>query len=222
MQPFTTKRLKHCYIFIYPIIYFICFVILEKNITPVHMIECPLDKRIPFCEYFVIPYFLWFIYIAATVAVFFFFLNLGDFYRLCMYLFSGMTVFLIVSWLYPNGLSLRPESFPRNNLCTRLVKALYSTDTSTNVLPSIHVYNSICVHTAIIKNAFLNRKKLLCTGSCVLMILIILSTMFLKQHSVIDVLTGILMAAVFYPLFYKWNLIPFRRSLPLPESCPGN
>lgn len=222
MQPFTKNRLKHCYIFLYPIIYFIFFIVLEQRNVPVHIIEHPLDKMIPFCEYFIIPYFLWFLYVAVTVAVFYFFLDLGDFYRLCMYLFSGMTVFLIVSWLYPNGLFLRPDTLPENNFFAGLVRRLYHTDTSTNVLPSIHVYNSICVHTAIIKNTFLHKKKWLCTGSCILMVLIILSTMFLKQHSVIDVITGIAMAVVFYPLFYRLNLIPFRKKLPLSINESSN
>lgn len=220
MQSFNLKRLKHSYVFLYPIVYMLCFYLLEKHIVPTHIIEAPIDHKIPFCEYFIIPYFLWFAYVAVTVAFFYFFLDMGDFYRLTMYLFLGMTVFLILSAVYPNGLSLRPETFPRDNVFTDMVKNLYRTDTSTNVLPSIHVYNSICVHTAISKNEFLRSRKWIPGCSFILMTLIILSTMFLKQHSIIDVIAGILMAAVFYPLFYVKNLIPFRSDYPLKKVLP--
>ena len=42
-------------------------------------------------------------------------------------------------------------------------------------------------------------------GSAVLMVNIILSTMFLKQHSVFDVVTGIIMAVFMYMLVYVQN-----------------
>ena len=40
-------------------------------------------------------------------------------------------------------------------------------------------------------------------NNSILIILIILATMMIKQHSIIDVVCGILMAAVLYPLSYK-------------------
>lgn len=218
---FDIKRLKHAYIFIYPIIYMICFVLLEQNMKPSHIIELPIDQKIPFCEYFFIPYTMWFAYVAVTVAVFFFFLDIGDFYRMCMHLFLGMTVFILVSAIYPNGQNLRPTVFPRDNYFTDMVKALYKTDTSTNVLPSIHVYNSICIHIGIAKNECLGSKKWLKNSSFLLMCLIILSTVFLKQHSVIDVVTGIALAGLFYPLFYVRNYIPYRSQYPLKTATHG-
>ena len=218
MQPLSIKRLKHGFIFIYPVIYMIIFHYLEKNVQPTHMIELSIDHKIPFCEYFIVPYFLWFLYVAVTVVFFFFHLDLGDFYRLVLHLFLGMTIFLVVSAAFPNGLDLRPTVFPRDNLFTDWVKKLYRTDTATNVLPSIHAYNSICVHIAIVKNQYLNKKTWITTGSFILMVLITLSTMFLKQHSVIDVMTGLLLSTVSYPLFYKKNWIPHRDQYPLPEK----
>lgn len=64
-------------------------------------------------------------------------------------MFSGMTIFLIICTVFPNGLNLRPEVFTRDNFCIELVKRIYQTDTPTNVLPSLHVYNSICCYIAI-------------------------------------------------------------------------
>ena len=218
---FRQNRLKHAYIFLYPIIYMIFFVLLEKNIEPRYIIEFKPDNYIPFCEYFIIPYFLWFAYVAVTVAIFYFFLDIGDFYRMTCYLFTGMTVFLIVSYIIPNGLELRPTSFPRDNIFTDMVKGLYATDTSTNVFPSIHVFNSICVHVAIAKNEVIKKKPFIVNSSFVLMTLIILSTMFLKQHSILDVISGIGLAIILYPIFYIYNFIPYRKQYTL-EKCSEN
>ena len=61
----------------------------------------------------------------------------------------GMTVFLIISWLYPNMQQLRPVLDGTNGFWTGLVANLYAVDTNTNIFPSIHVFNSIAVCIAI-------------------------------------------------------------------------
>ena len=129
--------------------------------------------------------------------------NRSDFYRLCGFLYTGMTVFLIVSTVYPNGHFLRPAYFTHHNFCTMLCEFLYSTDTATNLFPSIHVYNSIGIHLAISHNEKLRENKTLQLLSFVLMVSIILATMFLKQHSVFDVVTAFLLAYVMYLLIYR-------------------
>ena len=114
----------------------------------------------------------------------------------------GMTIFLIVSYVYPNVLHLRPHEFPRDNIFTDLVKFIYRTDTPTNVLPSIHVFNSLAIHMSLSNCQSLKDRKGVRIGSLILTILIIMSTMFLKQHSVIDVCLGSTLALFGYLFFY--------------------
>ena len=71
-----------------------------------------------------------------------------------------MTVFLIVSYVYPNAQHLRPTEFPRDNIFTDMVKWLYSTDTPTNILPSIHVFNSLAIHMSLTNCEALRDKKI--------------------------------------------------------------
>lgn len=218
LSNFKNQRLKHSYMFIYPVFYMLCFIFLEQNVEPQYIIHFRPDNYIPFCEYFIVPYLMWFLYVAVTVMVFYLFLDIGDFYRLTCYLFSGMTIFLLVSLFLPNGLELRPYTFERDNIFTDLVKNLYSTDTATNVFPSIHVFNSICVHVALAKNAVVKKHKVIVYSSFILAVLIILSTMFLKQHSILDVTSGIILSAVLYPVFYVYNCIPYRKEYPIPVN----
>lgn len=196
------EKYKHAWILLYMLIYFPWFSYLEKHVTThFNVIHMSIDDKIPFLEIFIIPYLLWFVYVAFTVAHFFF-TNKQDYYKLCAFLFVGMTVFLIVSTVYPNGHYLRPHSFERDNIFTRMVAWLYSTDTATNLFPSIHVYNSLGVHFAIIHSQEFKHNTKAKVGSFVLMTSIILSTMFLKQHSVFDVITAFVMAAVMYTFVY--------------------
>lgn len=192
---------------VYGIIYLTWFRYLEINVTNhFQVIHMTLDDYIPFCELFVIPYFLWFLYV-ATVVVFFFFKNKKDYYRTCLFLFTGMTLFLIISTLWPNGHHLRPAVMPRDNIFTYLVSILYQTDTPTNLWPSIHVYNSLGAHFAIVCSDEFKDKKAVRIGSFVLSSSIIASTMLIKQHSLFDVLTAFGLAAVMYVAVYHYDII---------------
>lgn len=209
------KKLKKFYtdyrhgipLILYGIIYLSWFSHLEKTVTKQYtVIHMALDDYIPFCEVFIVPYFLWFVYIAAVV-LFFFFKDRNDYYRVCTFLFTGMTIFLIISTLWPNGHHLRPYIMPRDNIFTQMVAALYKTDTPTNLWPSIHVYNSLGAHIAICKSRQFADKKWIKFASFVLSSSIVLSTMFLKQHSVFDVLTAFVLTAIMYVVVYRYDLV---------------
>ena len=195
---------------IYGVIYLSWFTWLERtNTKNYQVIHLAVDDKIPFCEVFIVPYLLWFAYVSAVV-IFLFFKNKTDYFRACAFLFTGMTVFLIISTLFPNGHDLRLAVMPRDNIFTSMVAALWKTDTPTNLWPSIHVYNSIGAHIAVMHNGTLRSRKPVWITSGILAFSIILSTVFNKQHSVFDVLKGIIMGAFMYVLVYRreWLALP--------------
>ncbi len=195
-------RYRHGWILSYLLIYQIWFIYVERTVTRrFHIVHMAVDDYIPFIEIFIVPYLLWFGYVAAAIA-WFFFKDVQDFYKICTFLFVGMTVFLVISTVYPNGHYLRPRVFERDNIFISMVKGLYMLDTPTNLFPSIHVYNSLGVHLAVMHSDKLKDRKWVRRASFILMCMIIASTMFLKQHSVFDVLTGCVMAFVMYMLVY--------------------
>ncbi len=199
------KRYRHGLMFLYVFIYIPWFAYVEKTVTTdFHVIHIGLDDLIPFNEYFIVPYLIWFFYVAASL-IYFFFKDTGEFYRLCGILFAGMTLFLVISTLYPNGHLLRPTTFARENIFVDLVRQLYSKDTATNIFPSIHVYNSIIVHMAIARSRHFKHKRVIRNSSLILMVSIILATVFLKQHSAFDSIGGILLAIMLYPVVYKMD-----------------
>lgn len=189
---------------IYMTVYVIWWWLLERReVTRYTVIHMPMDDAIPFLEVFVIPYMAWFVYVVGFVLFFLFTEQKRDYYRLITFLYIGMTVFLIVSTFQPNIHELRPHTFARSNLFTALVRGFYRVDTPTNLWPSIHVYNAIGVHIAVMESEFFKTRVRLRFFSLVTCVLIILSTVFIKQHSVFDVLTAAAMSVILYLIVYQ-------------------
>ncbi len=206
-------RFRHLLYLLYWPLYGLLFMYVER-FSPIeyyYPIYSPLDDYIPFCELFVIPYFLWFAYIAAGY-VFFMLASRKEFIRLCIFLYTGMTVCLIIYTLFPNGQKLRVDysQLGRDNILIGSIKMLQSSDTPFNVFPSIHCLNSIAMHIAIQKSKKITRyRKTIVISSLILCILIILSTVFTKQHSILDVYGAIGLSVVLYIIAYipKYNFI---------------
>lgn len=207
------NQYKHILLLLYFPFYLAVFRYLENTRSEgLHIISSPLDQYIPFIPVFIIPYLFWFVYIAGP-GLYFLFCEKEEFCRLMYFGMIGMTVFLVVSWIYPNGLDIRPGSFADNNIFTQLTRFVYSVDTSTNVLPSIHVYNSVGIYLAVRDSENLRGKKGVRYASLITTVLIILSTMFVKQHSVVDVFTGLMLSYVAYELVYGGRAVQIWNSI---------
>ena len=92
---------------------------------------------------------------------------------------------------------------PRDNIFTDMIAKLYLTDTSTNIFPSIHVYNSIAAHLGIAKCEARRKYRALRFGSLILSVSIILSTVLIKQHSVLDLFGAVILAIFVYLPIYS-------------------
>lgn len=193
---------EHPYIIpvVYFIVYFPVFFLLESFIEPKYIIHCGLDDWIPFCEWFVIPYFIWFLLVPATLFIYMV-KDRKHYFKLCGLLFCGMTFCLLMYIVFPNGLNLRME-IPRDNMLCRLIGSLYQVDTATNVCPSIHVSSTTSILYVNMHSDYMKKKPLCKLFSWILTVLICLSTMFLKQHSVVDVILGILVTVVLGRLIF--------------------
>lgn len=199
------KKHNHIWTLLYGLIYLPWFLWLEQHVTSEFtLISMPLDYKIPFCEYFIIPYYLWFLFVPAVMAYEFFY-SKREYYQCCALLFTGMTVFLIICTVWPNGLNLRQDISYRDNFCAQLVQGLYKTDTSTNVFPSMHVFNTLGCLIALYTSKGMKGRYGIKTAATILGILIILATVFLKQHSVWDVIGAFVLAAILYLIVYIPN-----------------
>ena len=160
-----------------------------------HIIHTAVDDLIPVVEVFIIPYALWLPYLViGMIAIA---IRSRKLSRKTSYmLMAGMTLFIVISLVYPNALELRAAIPDRQNIFMDLIKYLHSIDTPTDVLPSLHVYDAIVVAAGL--HLTFRDKKVMLVLSDILTVLIVLSTMFIKQHSIIDVISAIIL---FIPVF---------------------
>lgn len=181
-------------------LYLLFFFYLEHRPIPGYWAtQLPGDALIPFCEWFILPYCLWYPFLAAVGIA----LLVRDHpgfrrYMACL----ALTFFLsgLLWLLLPSGQDLRPAVMPRDNFLTRWAAALYAIDTNTNVFPSVHVAGSLGAALAVWKSPPLHKFR---APVVVLAALICLSTLFTKQHAVLDAVGGMLMAlAVGMPLYH--------------------
>ena len=187
----------HLWYQLYWVVYLIWFFWLDLTVTaPKYILHSPLDDLIPFCKYAVIPYFAWFVWIPFTLFYLLWKAPREDFWRLCLPLFSGMTIALACYAVLPTALDLRPYWVPGSDIFARVVRFLYRTDTATNVCPSIHVFNSVTLLLAYYRSHIFDapRRRWMRPAAAVLCISIVCSTVLLKQHSCIDVALGALLA----------------------------
>lgn len=206
------RKYGHACLLSYTFLYIPWFLHLEKTVKNYYIMHVAIDDYIPFNEYFVIPYLLWFVYVTGFIG-YFFFHERKAYYKLCTMLFTGMTISLLVCTIFPNGTDFRPFIDPEKNLCSAIVSSLYLADTSTNVFPSIHVYNSVCVHIAAAHSRRLKKRYRVQAFSFVMMISICLSTVFLKQHSAFDGLGALVMAYIMYYFVYSDSFVPSRKKV---------
>ncbi len=173
-----------------------------------HPVWCPLDDLIPFCELFMVPYLFWFVFLIGMHV----YLGLTDipaFRQFMQFIIFGYGITLAVYLIYPTCQELRPSQFPRDNLLTRMVADFYEFDTNTNVCPSLHCVGSMAVvfaswHTEGLRGG-LWRPVITLTG-----LLISFSTVFVKQHSIIDVFCALALCAAGYALVYVY--VPQRQA----------
>ena len=203
IKDFIKDNRWNFFLMLYFVPYMIWFEILEHTVTDnFHVIHMSIDDKIPFCEYFIVPYYIWFGYVASAF-IYLLFIDSTEYRKMCLYLYTGMTLFLIISTIYPNGAYLRPTVFENDSIFTDLVKRIYSIDTQTNLFPSIHVYNSIGVHIAVARATRGRRERRpVVTISFIIAVAISVSTLFVKQHSMFDVITAVALNIVMYILVY--------------------
>lgn len=184
-------------------------------------IYSPVDDMIPFCEFFAIPYMFWFVYLVGMY-VYSIFFDTETFKNYTYFVIITYTITIIIYIFFPTMQNLRPTEFARDNFLVDFMKSFYDFDTNTNVCPSLHVIGSVAVSTAA-----WNSKKFSTVfwrgAFTITTALIAASTVFLKQHSILDIPPALLICAVAYPLVYNkrfrnWLYKKFHHGKERPEA----
>lgn len=177
------------------LVYLLFYYLTENFIPPerCHVIHCHLDDVIPFNEFFLIFYCAWYVLLVLSL-LYFFLYDVDSFRKLQIFIIITQVVAMAVYIIYPSRQELRPEVFERENLLTALMAFIYAFDTPTGICPSLHVAYSIGIASVWLKYRDASRTwKGFVT---VLAVLISISTAFVKQHSVVDILAALPLGAL--------------------------
>lgn len=201
------KENPHVWLALLLPMYLALFFAVERYVSPEkpYLVSyVPLDDKIPFLEGFILPYCMWYPFL-VSVGLYLLIRDGNGFRQYMAFLMTGFCTALLFCVLVPNGQNLRPAEFPRDNFCTWLVTQIYTADTNTNVFPSMHVIGCVGAVLAVFKCPKLRSWR---WPSVFLSIFICISTVFVKQHSVLDILGGIVWCV---PLWFLVYWLPGRR-----------
>ncbi|WBW97463.1 phosphatase PAP2 family protein [Oceanirhabdus sp. W0125-5] len=181
----------------------IIFTLLQAYIDPQYIMHSQIDDHIPFISGFIVFYVIWYAYIGWC------FIYMGirskdEFMRFFKFIFWGTLISYLIYILFPNGQNLR-NPLATTDAFSYTINLIRSVDPPTNVFPSLHVYNSLGVFFAV-SSYFRNDKKYFSISvHLILSLLICASTVFIKQHSILDVIASTILAFLLYFIIY---LIP--------------
>lgn len=168
---------------------------LNQNPTNIHVVRWAMDDAIPFVPIFIIPYFIfniiyWLSFLYAAVKD-------KEFNGLVTAHLLIYTISLLVYALYQTT-TVRPV-VTGEDIFSQLVRYTYASDQPFNLLPSLHTSSAVILAMYYIK--IKNKYHVLMTIYCVV---VVFSTVLVKQHHVVDVLSGLLLGVLAGLVGFHW------------------
>lgn len=209
------KKYNHFTLFLLFIPNTLFFYWLQLYTVPKFDMHMRLDDYIPFVSAFIIPYVYWYFY-CLWGYLFFAFYSKKEFKKFIAMIISGGMIACIIYLLFPNGQSLR-NVITEHNVFTDIILKIRSTDPPTNVFPSLHCFNSIAINIAVCTSEAFKSKRWRWVRwvAYISTVLICMSTVFIKQHSIADVYGAFIMTIPLYLIIYRpWKKVTSERTVP--------
>lgn len=184
-------------------VYLLLFALAERFVTTDYWVShCALDDAIPFVSQFAYFYILWFP-LMFGMTLWLLVKDRRAFLRYGWTLIISTLIGFAIFFLLPSGQNLRPATVEGHLPSAFIMRVIYAVDTNTNVFPSLHVVCTlVAIAGAFDTDTLSKRWKWLIAAAGTL---INLSTMFVKQHSALDVVSA---AAVFTPVWLAVYVLP--------------
>lgn len=187
---------------IYPLLFMlfiplvnIFYPFLNNSSRGVHYLVLNIDNKIPFVKIFCVPYMLWYPLIIFCLVLF---CNKDKrvYYNALSSQVLGMIVCFIVYSLFQTSVP-RPE-LAGNDVLTNIIRFIYNTDLPYNCFPSIHVMSSYIMVRAAYDTPAIKKKDAFFIALS--SFLVIISTQLIKQHVILDLISGVMLGEFIYKL----------------------
>lgn len=176
-------------------------------------ISVEVDSYIPFIPIFIIPYIIWYVFVFGYL-VYFCMKDTKVYVNTLITITIGELICFVIYIFFQTTVP-RPM-LSGNDVMTQLVQFIYTHDEPYNCFPSIHVLTTYVIMLASIHirgKHIVNTLILQITG-----ILIILSTLFVKQHAILDVIASIVMVSIIYLVTFYFSTVTKRRRMLTPRA----
>ena len=186
-----------------PLIVLLSFFLAELTISPAICTptDHSIDHRIPLLPGFIYPYLLG-LPMVIFMGVLLLWKDWRCYERYMFFIGIACMSALIFHLLLPTRHDLRPAVLPGRGLTIRLLRLLYKADSSANTCPSLHAVGLCAVCFAAWDSRKLRTPRLL-FPIWGLSLLILLSSIWVKQSSLLDLLAAVLHSTAAYLVVYR-------------------
>ena len=171
---------------------------LNANPRDAVILSTDLDTLIPFIPVFIVPYIIWYAFILGYL-IYFWYKDISVYLKtLSVIVFGELVCFAI--YFYFQTTVPRPD-VAGNGIMVDLVRMIYSHDQPYNAFPSIHVLTTFAI---ILGNINIRNKHLFHSVFVPVMgSLIIISTLFVKQHYILDMFGSMFLTSFIYGIVFE-------------------
>ncbi len=179
------------------------FFLTKPFIQNPYVLGSNLDNKIPFISQFVWIYVFWYTML-FWVPYYIFIKNKDSFYKYTVTFVITTLIAGVIFVSFPN--TVIRANITNNNLSSQLVQIIYALDDpGINCLPSIHCLYSFLFIFAILDTKS-NSPKWLKILITILSILVVLSTLFIKQHVIYDAIAAFVIGIIVWEIVDKCKL----------------
>ncbi|MGB4590572.1 MAG: phosphatase PAP2 family protein [Clostridiaceae bacterium] len=201
-EGFKEIKKKHIFIFLVMAASMVLYQVTNRPIGVVHILALPFEDNIPLIKEFIVLYHATYPFMVINV-ILFLLLNQVLFLESAISITLG-NVFSFFTYLIYQTEVPRPEIFGYD-LFSEMLRITYRLDRPFNGFPSQHVLTTTIILIAILRSKYNKRYQLF---SIVLCAMILLSTVFVKQHTLLDVFGGVVYGSASYIIVaYVINII---------------
>jgi membrane-associated phospholipid phosphatase len=175
---------------------------INRNPWKCFEVGCKWDAYIPFCEYFVVAYVMWFLYMAGTI-VYLIYKDAKAYEITMRFIILSFSITIAIYLLFPTVQMMRPYNITRENFFMDVVQWFYRHDTPTNVCPSLHVIGTLATMYGALNSERLMQHRGMKAAYVIVGFLICISTVFLKQHSIVDIFAGVVLCLLIGPFVIR-------------------